>query len=88
MSFVNPNFRKLEKKLNNSANETNDNVVSLDKIIDINNIEPKKEKIEIEVISYPNNVIITDIPRSLSLSTQALGTLSIKGDNVSYNKTI
>ena len=80
MRFSNPNFREVKKMNNNIKEEKVDkkeNIVSISEIMNL----PKKEKNNIEYINFKNNSIITNVPKSISLSANSIGVLTVKYSN-------
>jgi len=98
-SFTNPFKNRYDKLLNNNPqkkqseeekievmNEENINQVNNTNIIDINDIlNAPDQKPTLEYINYYNNARITGIPRSMDLSLQKIGEISISYENAISN---
>lgn len=84
MTFENPinkKVKKLEEQLNNynpkEKEEVNNNIISLNDILNTSN----NNQIEKEMIDYPHNASIVNIPRQISLSANQIGIINIKYSN-------
>ena len=81
MRFVNPNFRGKEKKLNNEIKKVKEELLSLDEILKNGN----RINNQIELIDYPHNAKITNVPRTITVNINQLGTLNVKYSNMIDN---
>lgn len=94
MSFKNYSiYNKLQKidennkiKTENEQPITNENIISLNEIMNATENVSKKEK-EIDLMDAPKSAMLTSVPRSLLLEPNKLAKLSIYYDNVSTNIT-
>ena len=94
MSFKNYSiYNKLQKidennkiKTENEQPITNENIISLNEIMNATENVSKKEK-EIDLMVAPKSAMLTSVPRSLLLEPNKLAKLSIYYDNVSTNIT-